>query len=288
MFYFTLLLAMQSLQTVMAQQNIKKSLTEKQQSILQRFLSEFVEITPGKGKFPREFQMGRENGPRNEKPAHSVIMSRDFAMAKYEVTQELYEFVDEKNPSRWKGSRNAAESMSFQEAVRFCQKLTRILHSQNLIKSEFEIRLPNEAEWEYCCRAGSKTLYSFGDLGRTSDDKRNKATILARYAWHTGNAAGNDPAVGVLKPNNWGLYDMHGYLWEFVSDSWHQDYRKAPHHSDSWDPNKKHVPRVLRGGSWRDRYDLLTSSTRQAIPDHAKSDAIGIRCVKSRRIRKKQ
>lgn len=282
---------MQSPQTILgqqiAQQKEKKRLSEKQKRILQRFLSEFVKITPGKGEFPREFRMGRDHGPASEKPPRSVKMSRDFAMAKYEVTQELYELVDGKNPSRWKGPRNSAETMSFTEAVRFCQKLTQLLHSRNLVKREFEIRLPSEVEWEYCCRAGSTTLYSFGETGRTSGDTRNKASLLDRYAWHTGNASGNDPAIGVLKPNDWGLYDMHGYLWEFVSDSWHEDYRNAPGDSDSWEPQKKQVPRIVRGGSWRDRYDLLTSSYRQAIPDHAKSDAIGFRCVKSRRIRKR-
>ena len=96
-----------------------------------------------------------------------------------------------------------------------------------------------------------------------------------------GNAAGNDPPVGALKPNPWGLYDMHGYLWEFVADAWHADYKRAPTDSGAWDGNKKFVSRVIRSGSWRDRYPSLRSAARLPLPDHVKSDAIGLRCVKA-------
>ena len=87
-----------------------------------------------------------------------------------------------------------------------------------LIGGDQEIRLPTEAEWEYTARAGSTTTYSFGD-----DVKQ-----LGDYAWSTENAAGNDPPVGAKKPNAWGLYDVHGYLWEWCQDHAHADYRGAP------------------------------------------------------------
>ena len=87
---------------------------------------------------------------------------------------------------------------------------------------------PAKAEWEYCCRAGTTTKYSFGDEAQKPGDVTPKATLLGEYGWHTGNAAGNDPPVGALKPNPWGLYDMHGYLWEFTADGWNPDYKQAP------------------------------------------------------------
>jgi formylglycine-generating enzyme required for sulfatase activity len=251
--------------------------------LLKTFAGEFVEITPGKGRFPKTFAMGSKSGEATERPVRTVTMSREFAIAKYEVPQNLYEAVMGTNPSRWKGPRNSAEMMSWQEAVVFCQRATALMQAAKLIAGDEVIRLPGEAEWEYCCRAGTTTAYSFGDAARNPGDAGNKATALDPYAWHTGNAAGNDPAVGVLKPNPWGLYDMHGYLWEFTSDAWHADYAKAPKDASSWDDGKKQfVLRVVRGGSWRDRYDRLRCAARMPLPDHAKSDAIGFRCVKAK------
>ena len=87
--------------------------------------------------------------------------------------------------------------------------------------------------------------------------------------------------VATKLPNPWGLYDMHGYLWEFVADAWHADYKRAPADSKAWDGDKKFVSRVIRSGSWRDRYPSLRSATRLPLPDHVKSDAIGLRCVKA-------
>jgi formylglycine-generating enzyme required for sulfatase activity len=103
---------------------------------------------------------------------------------------------------------------------------------------------------------------------------------LDPYAWHTGNAAGNDPPVGAKKPNGWGLYDMHGYLWEFVADTWHEKFEGAPDKAQAWEASAMSRPRVIRGGSWRDRHELLRSTTRWPVPDHARSDAVGFRCVK--------
>src|SRR5206468_970100 len=105
------------------------------------------------------------------------------------------------NPSRWKGPRNSVEMMSWEDANEFCGKITRKLRKQGLIEKAEVIRLPTESEWEYCCRAGTTTKYSFGDKARKDGDVSPKASILNDYGWHTGNAAGNDPAVGVLKPN---------------------------------------------------------------------------------------
>lgn len=250
--------------------------------LLQTFVDELVEITPGQGRYPETFVMGSDESP-SERPVRRVTMSDDFAIAKYEVPQNLYESVMGENPSRWKGPRNSAEMMTWEEANRFCERLTQSLREQSLIGANDVIRLPTEAEWEYCCRAGTTTAYSFGDHDTSDEDTGNQASLLDAYAWHTGNAAGNDPPVGALKPNPWGLYDMHGYLREFTADAWHADYEGAP---------ADELPRAaasgtklrqvaVRGGSWKDRSKDLRSSSRQAFGVGARDDAVGFRCVRA-------
>jgi formylglycine-generating enzyme required for sulfatase activity len=170
-------------------------------------------------------------------------------VAKYEVTQELWEKVMGSNPSKWKGRRNSVEMLSFAEAVEFCEKATARLREAKLIGAEDVVRLPTEAEWELFAKAGTSTAYSFGD-----DPK-----LLGDYAWFTGNAAGNDPPVGAKKPNPWGLYDVHGYLWEWCSTV---DGGAA-----------------LRGGSWKDPAEKLTSAFRVPARKELKDDAVGLRCV---------
>ena len=255
---------------------------EEQTKLLKTFVSEFVEITPGKGKFPKSFTMGSAEGSTSEQPARKVTFAAPFSMARNEVPQDLYEAVAGKNPSVWGGPRNSVEMVTWHDAVKFCATATVLLRRAKLIEAGEEIRLPTEAEWEYGCRAGTETAYSFGPSATKDDDRGNKASLLDPYGWHTGNAAGNDPPVGALKPNAWGLYDMHGYLWEYVSDAWHDTYEKAPADGAAWEAGKRYIPRVMRGGSWRERHEQLRSATRWPVPDHARSDAIGFRCVKAK------
>ena len=198
--------------------------TQEQPDLLKTFREEFVEIKAGK--------LGDVD----------IVAYR---MAKYEVPQNLWETVTGANPSRWKGKRNSVEMLSFDDAVAFCKKTTELLRAAKLIDADRVVRLPTEAEWEYAARAGTITKYSFGD-----DDK-----LLGDYAWYHGNSAGNDPPVGAKKPNPWGLYDMHGYLWEWCDGA------------------------VLRGGSWKDDADKLSSSFRRQEKPDLKDDAVGLRCV---------
>jgi len=244
-------------------------------------LSEFVEITPGKGKFPAMFVMG-DSGLENSKPAHEVRLASRFWMAKTEVPQHLYTVVMGKDPSRWKGPRNSAELFTFGDANEFCRRLTELLRSAELLPADEEIRLPTEAEWEYCCRAGTTTAYSFGDTAVRPDDTGNQASLLNDFGWHTGNAAGNDPPAGAKKPNAWGLYDMHGYLWEFVADGWHDNYEGAPADGSAWKSDDPKGRLVVRGGSWKDRFDKLQSSSRRAVTPETADDAIGFRCVRAK------
>jgi formylglycine-generating enzyme required for sulfatase activity len=239
-----------------------------QLKLLRIFRDEFVHITPGEGKFPASFEMGRkERGQDDERPVHKVTFKHSFYMAKYEVPQNLWEAVMGSNPSKWKGKRNSVEMLSFDEARAFCTKATELMRAAKLIEEKQTIRLPTEAEWEYCARAGTTTIYSFGD----------DAKELGDYAWSTENAAGNDPPVGAKKPNPWGLYDMHGYLWEWCQDNGTSSYEKAP--SDGSAMRVESKTNVLRSGSWKDPASKLTSTSRRAERPDFRDDAVGLRCV---------
>ena len=229
--------------------------------MLERFVAECLQIRPGEGHFPKSLIV-KNRGAKDGGESDGVAL-KPFRVCRYETTQELYAAVMGQNPSRWKGPRNSVETISFADAATFCEKLTAQLRDRKLIAADQLVRLPTSVEWEYCCRAGTSTIFSFGDDAGDGDDTRR----LDQYAWHTGNAAGNDPAVGVLKPNPWGLYDCHGYLWEFVED------RELPRESDG------RAPVVIRGGSWKDHHSRLSSSSYLTIPSESVSDAIGFRCV---------
>jgi formylglycine-generating enzyme required for sulfatase activity len=240
-------------------------------AVLRRFAEEFVTLTPGAGKFPASFRMGSAgDAPAAERPAVTVTFRRPFAVARYEVTQELYETVMGKNPSRWKGPRNSVEMVSWQEANDFCRRATAEMRRRKLLSDKEVIRLPSEAEWEYACRAGTTTRYSFGD----------RADALKDYAWFKGNSKGEDPPVGRKKPNAWGLYDMHGYVWEWCADAWQADHAGAA--ADGRPRAGKDNPeRVLRGGSWADDADSARSAFRTHRPPDFRSDRIGFRCVRA-------
>jgi formylglycine-generating enzyme required for sulfatase activity len=173
-----------------------------------------------------EFEMGGSD----EKPVHTVTITKPFYMGKYEVTQEQYEKLMGNNPSFFKKEpKNPVDQPSWFDAETFCQKLSK--------KTGKTVRLPTEAEWEYACRAGTTTKYNFGD----------NETALGEYAWYHGNAGNTTHQVGKKKPNAWGLYDMHGNVWEWCQD-WYDEYQ-AGSTSDPAGPANGGA-RVLRGGSW--------------------------------------
>jgi formylglycine-generating enzyme required for sulfatase activity len=244
--------------------------TARKDAILKLFVSEFVSITPGKGKFPESFLMGSEKGgDDSERPAHKVTFKYDFAIAKYEVTQELYHVVMGKNQAEFQGLRNGMDRVNWNDANTFCEKATKMLRDAKLIGSHDKIRLPSEAEWEYCCRAGTKTKWSFGD----------DVAEIGKYAWWKDNSKGEDPPVGKKLPNAWGLYDMHGYVWEWCQDPWQPDYKDAPTDGSSRAKSNS-KDRVLRGGAYPTPADDMRSASR-FHGDPAKSNgAIGFRCVK--------
>jgi formylglycine-generating enzyme required for sulfatase activity len=182
---------------------------------------------------PGKFMMGSPDSELghepDEGPQHEVVISKPFYMGVTEVTQAQYEAVMGTNPSDFKGPTNPVDKVSWNEAVEFCRRLSE--------KTRKTVRLPTEAEWEYACRAGSKTRFSFGD----SD------SILGDYAWYRSNSGSKPHPVGQKKPNAWGLYDMHGNVWEWCAD------RYGPYSSEaSTDPQGagSGSARVVRGGSW--------------------------------------
>jgi formylglycine-generating enzyme required for sulfatase activity len=239
-------------------------------SLLKTFRDEFVDIAPGEGKFAAEFMMGDNDGPAAERPAHRVTMKRPFAIARYEVPQDLWQAVMGENPSRWKGQRNSVEMISYDDALEFCRRATVEMRRAKLIAVDEVIRLPSEAEWEYAARAGTTSRYSFGD----------DAGKLGDYGWFHGNAAGNDPPVGAKPPNAWKLYDVHGYLWEWCADRWHDDYEGGLTDGSVWTDGED-PRRVLRGGSWKDDAEKLTSTFRRPADATLRDDAVGFRAVLS-------
>jgi formylglycine-generating enzyme required for sulfatase activity len=243
-------------------------------AILKRFAEEFVPITPGQGKFPESFMMGTDKGGHdNERPAHKVTFKYSFAMAKYEVTQELYHVVAGSNPAKFRGLRNGIDRVSWHDAVAFCEKATKQLRDAKLIGANERIRLPSEAEWEYCCRAGTTTAWSFGD----------DVADLGKYSWFKENSAKEDPPVGAKLANPWGLYDMHGYVWEWCQDTWHPDYTGANPRPDDGRAWESSTDRVLRGGAYPDPPDMQRCAFRHHAPADTRTGAIGFRCVKEKK-----
>jgi formylglycine-generating enzyme required for sulfatase activity len=185
------------------------------------------------------FKMGSpktEEGRYSNETQHLVIISKPFWLGKTEVTQAQWQAVMGNNPSRFKdnGANHPVENVSWTDAVAFCKKLTERERAAGRLPSGYEYALPTEAEWEYACRAGSTGTYA--GTGKLKD--------MGCYADNSGSATHK---VATMQPNAWGLYDMHGNVWEWCSD-WYGSYPS----SSATDPTgpASGSCRVLRGGSW--------------------------------------
>jgi formylglycine-generating enzyme required for sulfatase activity len=151
-----------------------------------------------------------------EGPQTVVTISRGYWMGKYEVTQGEYLSLMNTNPSTFPGDPSRpVEFVSWSDATNFCGRLTQRERTAERIPSGWVYRLPTEAEWEYACRAGTTTRFSYGD--------DPAYTNLTNYAWYNGNYNGTTHPVGQKLPNPWGLYDMHGSVWEWCQD-WYEVY----------------------------------------------------------------
>jgi eukaryotic-like serine/threonine-protein kinase len=174
----------------------------------------------------------------DEGPQHQVTI-QPFYLGKFEVTQAQYEAIMGSNPSNFKGANRPVEKVSWNDAVEFCKRLSQ--------KTGRTYRLPSEAEWEYACRAGTTTPFYFGETITT--DLVNYDGNFTYDAEPKGKYRQQTTDVGSLPSNAFGLYDMHGNVWEWCADSWHSNYDGAPTDGSAWVDNDNQN-RVLRGGSW--------------------------------------
>jgi len=237
----------------------------------QKFIPASLALDLGKGVTmklvlirPGKFMMGSPNSEQGhadiEGPQHEVTISKPFYMSVTEVTQAQYQAIMGTNPSHFKGETNPVDTVSWNDATEFCKKLSD--------KTRQAVRLPTEAEWEYACRAGSRTRFCFGDAGEG----------LGEYAWYTVNSGGTTHSVGQKKPNAWGLYDMHGNLWEWCAD-WYGGYPEGA----VTDPQgaASASKRVQRGGAWYHRPDTCRSANRSYVTADISTDHNGLRVVVS-------
>ena len=224
----------------------------------------------------------------HEGPQHQVAVPA-FSMGKYQVTQAQWQAVAtlpqierelNPNPSRFKGNDRPVERVSWLDAVEFCARLSQ--------KSGRQYRLPSEAEWEYACRAGTKTPFHFGgtiniDLAnyRGTDLTIGNTTYSGAYGKGLkGKYRQETMPVGHFKvANAFGLYDMHGNVWEWCTDSWHEDYQGAPTDGSAWIFSIESNFKVRRGGSWFNFPRSCRSASRVRYGHDYASRDVGFRVV---------
>ena len=220
---------------------------------------------------PGDFLMGspeEETGRfMDEGPVRSVTIPHGFWMDRYEVTQQRFNDIMGSNPSSTEFTPDLpVNKVTWHEAREFCRRTTEQERSRGTLPIGYLYRLPTEAEWEYACRAGTTTMYSFGD----------DPALLGEHAWHEGNSDFKYQKVGTKKPNPWGLHDMHGNVWEWVEDCWHESYAGAPSDTNVWKAGDC-SRRVLRGGSWRDGPYYVRSASRRWLDIESRFDNFGFR-----------
>jgi len=224
---------------------------------------EFVLIPAG------EFDMGSPSQEKDrsdyESPVHKVTIQNSFYMGKSSVTQKQWKKIMGNNPSHFKGEDRPVEMVSWNDAQKFVKKL-------NEKESTDKYRLPSEAEWEYACRAGTRTRYSFGD----GESKLNE------YAWYAENSGSKTHSIGQKKPNPRGLYDMHGNVWEWVQDKWHENYNDSPSDGSIWEDGSdgKSFDRVSRGGSWYCNIGFCRSASRFKRDPESRINNMGFRLLR--------
>jgi formylglycine-generating enzyme required for sulfatase activity len=218
---------------------------------------------------PGSFLMG---SPKSQKgrsisgTQYKVSLTEGFYLGKYEVTQEEYEKVMGKNSSNFKGKKLPVEMVSWNDAMEFCKKLTGLEKKEGRVPDGWTYILPTEAQWEYACRAGTTTFYSWGN------------EINLKLANYRDSKIGKTSEVGFYQSNPWGLFDMHGNVWEWVHD-WQGNYPREA-------VNNPHGPasgsaRAGRGGSWSATGMSLRSAERYGYTPSKHSRNIGFRvCFK--------
>jgi formylglycine-generating enzyme required for sulfatase activity len=195
---------------------------------------------------------------------YRVTLTHDFWLNKYEVTQGEYAALIGKNSSNFEGDTNRpVEKVKFPEAEAYCAALTRRESENGRLQPGQIYRLPTEAEWEYACRAGTTNLYSFGDVAPADE-----------FAWTLENSEGTTHPIGQKKPNPWGLYDMHGNVWEWCSD-WFAPFPT----NDVVDPVGPAASKfkVFKGGSWNHNTEFARASSRFMMETNGGTTFVGFR-----------
>jgi formylglycine-generating enzyme required for sulfatase activity len=243
------------------------------------------------------FKMGSppsEEGSLDDEVQHEVTISKDYYLGAFEVTQSQYQQIMGKNPSIFEGKKMVdrippkkhpktgrtieeavknpidtnnypVDSITKLDAIEFCKRLSRLPEER---KARRGYRLPTEAEWEFACRAGSNKAYSFGD----------RPELLKDYSWFSGNSNNHTHPVGEKMPNAWGLYDMHGNVWEWCSD-WYGDYSKTAV-TDPTGP-REGTSSAMRGGGWGDEAAACRSATRNRLNPYSEFARLGFRVALS-------
>jgi formylglycine-generating enzyme required for sulfatase activity len=229
------------------------------------------------------FEMGSAKGAPEEAPSHRVWVD-SFLMDRYEVVQEQYTKLVGANPSSFKGPGRPVDTVTWTDAVLYCNLRSRAEGLEPCYDEKSETRqcnfkangyrLPTEAEWEYACRAGTEREYYFGSDPRA----------LKKHAWYADNSSKKTHVVGQKEPNQWGLYDMYGNVAEWCNDVYSENYYKTSPSKDPRGPDEGEI-KVLRGGGWQDRIGSLRSSWRAgencSFVDACVMDSMGFRCARN-------
>lgn len=217
------------------------------------------------------------NASSSEFPQHPVSVN-SFFMGKYPITQKQWKAVaclpQITRPlvvdcSKFKGDSYPVEQVCWEDAVEFCNRLSK--------KTGYYYRLPSEAEWEYACCAGTTTLFHFGDIitPELANYKNDEKPKSSREVFHNQTT----PVDNFKFANAFGLYDMQGNVWEWCMDHWHDSYRKAPNDGTAWLKAKDSQFRVIRGGSWADVPGNCRSASRRNARIHEQGNYLGFRVV---------
>jgi|GEM_PF-6631294 len=203
-----------------------------------------------------------------EKPQHIVRIGYRFAIGRYPVTFEEYDYFCNQtgrqppSDSGWGRGRRPVINVSWQDAQDYCDWLSRTTGQR--------YRLPSEAEWEYACRAGTRTRYAFGD----------QITKVDANYWQGDHPIDKTTEVGSYLPNPWGLCDMHGNVWECTQDLYHYKYDGAPIDGSAWEDSSAGADRVFRGGSWNSNARLVRAASRSRNAPDYHDDYLGFRCAR--------
>jgi formylglycine-generating enzyme required for sulfatase activity len=244
------------------------------------------------GTFTMGSPSNEQRRNNDEGPQHQVTLS-SFYMGKYEVTQAEYEAIMGKNPSKFKGSNLPVELITWYDAIEYCNKLSEkegltpaysgCRENTTCDWNANGYRLPTEAEWEYACRAGTTTPFNTGDNITADQANCNGKYTYPSNVNDNGLYRETTMPIGSFAPNSWGLYDMHGNVWEWCWDKYYGAYSSSPQtnpHEDGYGGVLR-LERVLRGGGWTTEGWNIRSAKRSNWIQYGMGDSVGFRIVRN-------